>query len=49
MQSDHSLEKLFSSKINKQKIFVHELYLKTTKLGCWFIASNTQKCGKLEV
>ena len=29
-------------------IFVYEPYLKTTKLGYWFIALNIQKCGKVE-
>ena len=32
-----------------ETISVYEPYLKTTTLVYWFIALNTQKCGKLEV
>ena len=49
MQTDYGLEKFIKYKRNKQTIFVYDLYLKTTKLGYWFIALKTQKCGELEV
>ena len=44
--------KLHHKHINRTwlgKTIVYEPYLKTTKLGYWFIVLNTQKCGKLEV
>ena len=40
-------KKLF--KKSKQTILVYEPYLKTTKLGSWFTALNTQKYSELEV
>ena len=43
----HDLEKFIKKKT--QTNFVYDPYLKTKKLGYYFIALNTQKCGEFEV
>ena len=43
IQTDHGFEKFSNYKINKQAVLVYEPYLKTKKLGYWFIALNTQE------
>ena len=43
----HDLEKFIKKKT--QTNFVYDPYLKTKKLGSYFMALNTQKCGEFEV
>ena len=43
----HGLEKFIKKKTQTNSVY--DPYLKTKKLGYYFIALNTQKCGEFEV